>query len=180
MVTGSSRFARNGFLGRGGNADLFLNMLSWLSSDEDLISIRPKDPANTPMDISQSQMSWLFFRLGSRTAARDHHCWRAHLVGASLALEGSEGLRDCAMKANPLLVAVLVLAVLGGAVYYTMENPPADDEAKPALVDVEEDQIVEVTIRKAGEDPSPSVRGEDEKWEFGGGWTCPLTIPPSG
>ena len=63
VVTGSSRFARNGFLGRGGNADLFLNMLSWLSSDEDLISIRPKDPANTPMDISASQMRWLFFGL---------------------------------------------------------------------------------------------------------------------
>ena len=63
MVTGSSRFAVNAFLGRGGNADLFLNMLSWLSSDEDLISIRPKDPANTPMDITQSQMRWLFFGL---------------------------------------------------------------------------------------------------------------------
>lgn len=63
VVAGSSRFARNVYLGRGGNADLFLNMLSWLSSDEDLISIRPKDPANTPMDISESQMRWLFFGL---------------------------------------------------------------------------------------------------------------------
>jgi ABC-type uncharacterized transport system involved in gliding motility auxiliary subunit len=63
VVTGSSRFARNSFVGRGGNADLFLNMLSWLSSDEDLISIRPKDPANTPMDITESQMRWLLFGL---------------------------------------------------------------------------------------------------------------------
>lgn len=63
VVTGSSRFARNSFFGRGGNADLFLNMMSWLSSDEDMISIRPKDPANTPMDVSQSQMRWLFFGL---------------------------------------------------------------------------------------------------------------------
>ena len=63
VVTGSSRFARNSFFGRGGNADLFLNMLSWLSSDEDMISIRPKDPANTPMDISQSQMRWLLLGL---------------------------------------------------------------------------------------------------------------------
>ena len=38
-------------------------MMSWLSSDEDMISIRPKDPANTPMDVSQSQMRWLFFGL---------------------------------------------------------------------------------------------------------------------
>jgi ABC-type uncharacterized transport system involved in gliding motility auxiliary subunit len=63
VVAGSSRFARNAAFGRGGNADLFLNMLSWLTSDEDLISIRPKDPANTPMDISQSKMRWLFFGL---------------------------------------------------------------------------------------------------------------------
>ena len=63
VVVGSSNFARNAMLGRGGNADLFLNMLSWLSSDEDLIEIRPKDPANTPMDISQSQMRWLLLGL---------------------------------------------------------------------------------------------------------------------
>ena len=60
VVVGSSRFARNYALGRGGNHDLFLNMLNWLSSDEDLISIRPKDPENTPLNISASQMTRLF------------------------------------------------------------------------------------------------------------------------
>ncbi len=60
VVLGTSLFARNNFLGRGGNLDLFLNILNWLSSDEDLISIRPKDPENTPLDISQSQMTRLF------------------------------------------------------------------------------------------------------------------------
>jgi ABC-type uncharacterized transport system involved in gliding motility auxiliary subunit len=60
VVVGSSRFTRNYALGRGGNRDLFLNMLNWLSSDEDLISIRPKDPENTPLNISQSQMKRLF------------------------------------------------------------------------------------------------------------------------
>ena len=77
------------------------------------------------------------------------------------------------MKANPLLVAILVLAVLGGAVYYTMENPPVDDEAKPALVDVEEDDIVEVTVIKPGQDPITVVRGDDDKWQFGGGLDVP-------
>ena len=61
VVVGSSRFARNYALGRGGNADLLLNMLNWLSSDEDLISIRPKDPENTPLNISQAQMMQLFW-----------------------------------------------------------------------------------------------------------------------
>lgn len=60
VVVGSSRFSRNYALGRGGNHDLFLNMLNWLSSDEDLISIRPKDPENTPLNISASQMTRLF------------------------------------------------------------------------------------------------------------------------
>jgi ABC-type uncharacterized transport system involved in gliding motility auxiliary subunit len=61
VVTGTSLFARNNFLQRGGNLDLFLNMLNWLSSDEDLISIRPKEPENTPLDISESEMKRLFW-----------------------------------------------------------------------------------------------------------------------
>lgn len=60
VVVGTSRFARNASLGRG-NLDLFLNMLNWLTSDEDLISIRPKDPASTPMELTQSEMLRLFF-----------------------------------------------------------------------------------------------------------------------
>jgi ABC-type uncharacterized transport system involved in gliding motility auxiliary subunit len=61
VVTGTSQFARNAFIGLGGNRDLLLNMLNWLSSDEDLISIRPKDPENTPISITQSGMTRLFF-----------------------------------------------------------------------------------------------------------------------
>ena len=60
VVIGSSRFACNYGLGRGGNYDLFLNMLNWLSSDEDLISIRPKDPENTPLDLSEGEMRRIF------------------------------------------------------------------------------------------------------------------------
>jgi ABC-type uncharacterized transport system involved in gliding motility auxiliary subunit len=44
-----------------GNRDLFLNMMNWLSSDEDLISIRPKDPEDRRLNISQRQMSTLFY-----------------------------------------------------------------------------------------------------------------------
>ena len=72
------------------------------------------------------------------------------------------------MKANPLVIATVLLALLGGAVYYTKENPPADEDAKPTLVDVEDETITEVTVRKAGQEPITVVRGEDEKWNFGG------------
>ena len=61
VVVGSSVFAHNSFLGRGGNLDLLLNMLNWLTSDEDLISIRPKDPENTPLDLTGGQLSSLFW-----------------------------------------------------------------------------------------------------------------------
>lgn len=61
VVVGTSVFAHNSFLGRGGNLDLLLNMLNWLTSDEDLISIRPKDPENTPLDLTGGQLSSLFW-----------------------------------------------------------------------------------------------------------------------
>ena len=72
------------------------------------------------------------------------------------------------MKANPLLIAVVLLALLGGAVYYTMENPPEGDDSKPQLVKAEEADITEVTVTKAGQEPITVVRGEDDKWTFGG------------
>ena len=56
VVVGTSMFARNNFLGEGRNLDLFLNMLSWLSSDEDLISIRPRDPDRTPLSLTPGQL----------------------------------------------------------------------------------------------------------------------------
>lgn len=61
VVTGSSGWVGNGILGFQGNRDLFLNMLNWLSSDEDLISIRPKDPENRPLQLSRSQMQSIFY-----------------------------------------------------------------------------------------------------------------------
>ncbi len=61
VVVGSSAFPGNGILGFQGNRDLTLNMLNWLSSDEDLISIRPKDPADNRIMLSRQQMSLLFF-----------------------------------------------------------------------------------------------------------------------
>ncbi len=61
VVVGTSLFVRNNYIGRGGNVDLFLNMLNWLSSDEDLISIRPRDPDNTPLNLTGADMRRLFF-----------------------------------------------------------------------------------------------------------------------
>lgn len=61
VVVGSSNFAGNGAIGFNGNRDLFLNMLNWLSSDEDLISIRPKQPNDRPLNMNQRQISLMFY-----------------------------------------------------------------------------------------------------------------------
>ena len=43
-VFGDSDFVTNGYLGIPGNTDLFLNTVNWLAQQENLISIRPKEP----------------------------------------------------------------------------------------------------------------------------------------
>lgn len=61
VVAGSSNWVDNNILKFNGNKDLFLNMMNWLSSDEDLISIRPKEPEDRRLNISSRQMSVLFY-----------------------------------------------------------------------------------------------------------------------
>jgi ABC-type uncharacterized transport system involved in gliding motility auxiliary subunit len=61
VVVGSSSWVANSFLGFNGNRDLFLNMVNWLSSDEELISIRPKDPEDRRLALSRSQMTLIFY-----------------------------------------------------------------------------------------------------------------------
>lgn len=61
VVVGSFGFATNYGLSLGGNQDLLLNMMNWLSSDEDLISIRPKDPDSTPVEMTSAEMRRIFF-----------------------------------------------------------------------------------------------------------------------
>lgn len=59
VVVGSSDWAANSFVGFNGNRDLALNAINWLSSDEDLISIRPKQPEDRRITLTQAQMRWL-------------------------------------------------------------------------------------------------------------------------
>lgn len=59
VVAGTSNFPRNDYFGAQGNGNLFLNMISWLAQDDDLISIRPKDPKDRRIVLSQSQGSFI-------------------------------------------------------------------------------------------------------------------------
>jgi ABC-type uncharacterized transport system involved in gliding motility auxiliary subunit len=59
VVIGSSAWAANSFLKFNGNRDLALNAMNWLSSDEDLISIRPKEPEDRRITLTRAQMNWV-------------------------------------------------------------------------------------------------------------------------
>ncbi len=60
VVVGTADFASNQFLGAQGNRDFFLNVVSWLAEEEDLISIRAKDPKQNPVVLTsaQSRLVW--------------------------------------------------------------------------------------------------------------------------
>ncbi|HXJ80546.1 MAG TPA: hypothetical protein VMS64_17945, partial [Candidatus Methylomirabilis sp.] len=52
----------NQFLGAQGNRDFFLNVVSWLAEQEDMISIRPKDARQNPIMLTSAQSNlvlWL-------------------------------------------------------------------------------------------------------------------------
>jgi ABC-type uncharacterized transport system involved in gliding motility auxiliary subunit len=57
VVVGSSTWAANSFINFNGNSDLALNTVNWLASDEDLISIRPKQPEDRRVTMTRSQMN---------------------------------------------------------------------------------------------------------------------------
>ncbi len=55
VVVGTADFASNQFLGAQGNRDFFLNVVSWLAEQEDMISIRPKDTRQNPIVLTSAQ-----------------------------------------------------------------------------------------------------------------------------
>lgn len=61
VVVGNSGWASNQALGFSGNRNLLLNMVNWLSSDEDLISIRPKEPEDRRINLTIRQFRTVQF-----------------------------------------------------------------------------------------------------------------------
>jgi ABC-type uncharacterized transport system involved in gliding motility auxiliary subunit len=57
LVLGSSAWAANGFINFNGNSDLALNSINWLASDEDLISIRPKEQEDRRITMTKTQLN---------------------------------------------------------------------------------------------------------------------------
>jgi len=61
VVIGNSAFLGNSFITFNANKDLAMNAFNWLSSDEDLISIRPKAPEDRRLNVSAAQMRMFFW-----------------------------------------------------------------------------------------------------------------------
>ncbi len=61
VVLGSPDVISNAILGFNGNRDLFLNSVAWLSADEDLISIRPRDPEDRRVELTPGQLDMIFY-----------------------------------------------------------------------------------------------------------------------
>jgi len=57
VVVGSSAWAANSFINFNGNSDLALNTIDWLGSDEDLISIRPKEQEDRRITMTRAQLT---------------------------------------------------------------------------------------------------------------------------
>jgi ABC-type uncharacterized transport system involved in gliding motility auxiliary subunit len=60
-VIGDSDFASNAALGAPGNRDLFMNTIGWLAQQDNLISIRPKDPDDRRITLTSTQESNIFW-----------------------------------------------------------------------------------------------------------------------
>lgn len=59
VVFGDSDFAANRWLGIPGNRDLFLNSVNWLAQQENMISIRAKDPEDRRITLTAGQDTFI-------------------------------------------------------------------------------------------------------------------------
>lgn len=60
-VIGDSDFASNAVVGIQGNRDMFLNAVNWLAQQENLISIRAREPEDRRLTLTASAQSRLFW-----------------------------------------------------------------------------------------------------------------------
>ncbi|HEY5132099.1 MAG TPA: DUF4350 domain-containing protein [Candidatus Krumholzibacteriaceae bacterium] len=61
VVFGDSDFASNAYITLSGNKDLILNTIGWLAEEEDLISVRAKNPVSQPVVLNVRQGRVVFW-----------------------------------------------------------------------------------------------------------------------
>lgn len=57
VVVGSGHFLANNYLGNGNNLDFGINMINWLTGDEDLVSIQPRATMDNQLVFSETALS---------------------------------------------------------------------------------------------------------------------------
>jgi ABC-type uncharacterized transport system involved in gliding motility auxiliary subunit len=57
VVVGNARFAANGAIGNGGNANFALNAINWLAGHERLVGIAPKTPEQASLALTRPQVN---------------------------------------------------------------------------------------------------------------------------
>ena len=61
VVVGSGGFLSNAFIGNGGNLDLGVNMVNWLSGDDRLITIQPRPAPDSSLDLAPRTLYLIAF-----------------------------------------------------------------------------------------------------------------------
>jgi ABC-type uncharacterized transport system involved in gliding motility auxiliary subunit len=61
VVVGDSDFASNSVAGMAGNRDMFLNMVNWLAQQENLISVRARNPEDRRITLTSGQDTMIFW-----------------------------------------------------------------------------------------------------------------------
>jgi len=56
-VVGDADFLTNRYLGNGGNLEIGVNLINWLSHDDNLIAISPRAAPDTKLDLTQTQQA---------------------------------------------------------------------------------------------------------------------------
>jgi hypothetical protein len=75
------------------------------------------------------------------------------------------------MRPRGLLIAVIVLAALGGAVWWSNKTKKAEEgktpsDAPPKILSIPEDQFAGIEIRKKDAEPVILKKGSDAKWQM--------------
>ena len=59
VVVGDADFLSNAYVGNGGNLDMGMSMVNWLSNDDQLINIPGKTAQDSSLDLTEGQLMWI-------------------------------------------------------------------------------------------------------------------------
>ena len=163
VVVGDSDFAANSVAGIAGNRDMFLNMVNWLAQQENLISVRPRNPEDRRITLTAGQDRMIFLVHDGDSAGSGVPRGHPDLVAEAVAMRG---LRS-------FLVLLVLGAGLGGYLYFVeSKRDPSDADKKDKVFTVESDKIDELTVKsESGERTTLKKTGSD--WQI----VAPVAAP---